>query len=129
MTIEATLERIAVALETLVARSAPVAEPAGEQPAPEAPKPKRGRPAKQIEAPAETAPPAENDDFLKDEPASTEKEVTKENVVAALTAYAGRPGVGMAKARELMKKAGGSDSIGKVPPEKYADVVKAIPAA
>lgn len=130
MTIESQIERIAVALEKFVAlaEGRTVVPPAGTalegETAPPESKPRRGRPPGKKEEPKKD----EDDSFLADETPTDEPAVTKEDVIKALQEYASREGIGMKTARALLAKAGGSDSIGKVPPEKYADVIKAIPA-
>lgn len=130
MTIENTLERIAVALEALVAEKLPVltgppdAQP--EQPRPsaptaaEAPK-RRGRPPKTTEAaPAAAEPAAEAPP-----PAGPPAEVTKDDVRRALISYQAACGNDVSKARALLATHGGADVLANVPAERYAAVRQA----
>jgi hypothetical protein len=151
MTIEATLERIAAALESL-ARSAntPAAEPPQAPPGPTGPAPipetppentaprPRGRPRKAAD-PVQAAPAAPKDDadepeeqgcldFLDDavdasasEPA---KEYTIEEVRKALGELQTR--VGTARALALFKEvSGGAERLPQLAPEKFAAVFEA----
>lgn len=154
MTIEATLERIAAALESL-ARSAntPAAEPPQAPPGPTGPAPipetppentaprPRGRPRKTAE-PVQAAPAAPKDDadepeeqgcldFLDDavgaaasEPAAVAKEYTIEEVRKALGELQTR--VGTTRALALFKEvSGGAERLPQLAPEKFAAVFEA----
>jgi hypothetical protein len=151
MTIEATLERIAAALESL-ARSAntPAAEPPQAPPGPTGPIPEthpenvaprpRGRPRKaaEPEPAAPTAPEADEPeehgclDFLDDaveaatsEPAAAvAKEYTVEEVRKALGELQTR--VGTTRALALFKEvSGGAERLPQLAPEKFAAVFEA----
>lgn len=127
--IESQLERIATALEKLVGfgEARTVESPAQptienkEQAKPDKParKPAAPKPAP-VEPPKDT-----DDDFLKDDEAPAAKVATKEDVIAALTAYGKKPGQSNETARALMKKISGQDKIGKVSEDKYAEIVEA----
>lgn len=135
MTIENTLERIAVALEALAAAKLPVpsdpiplsnAPPEVQQavaaamPA-EAPK-RRGRPPKTQEAPVlvgEEGPPPP--------PGSpVEQEITLDMLRAELVRYANLPGVGSDTARKLMHVHSGAETLKTVPKDRIAVVYRAV---
>lgn len=148
MTLEATLERIAAALESM-ARSAntPAAEPPQASPGPAcpptpetppenaAPRP-RGRPRKAAD-PVQAAPAAPKDDadepeeqgcldFLDDAatPAAVAKEYTIEEVRKALGELQTR--VGTTRALALFKEvSGGAERLPQLAPEKFAAVFEA----
>lgn len=124
MTLEAILERIAIALEKSAAIEAPVttAEIAAVAEAPK--KPARGRPAKitaeekDASTPAVIEPKKEVaaavDDFLDAPPAKIEKPATLEDVRKALQVYAGVMGggaEGTAKARALMTRSSSNGAV------------------
>lgn len=143
MTIEATLERIAEALESLVrAGNTPAAVPPPPQPAAplaaeseQAPRP-RGRPRKNAKPDvAETPPPAEEEaeeggglDFLDDAGDTPEAAVTKvytiEEVRKALADLQTR--VGTPRALALFKEvSGGAERLPQLSEDKYAEVFEA----
>jgi hypothetical protein len=153
MTIEATLERIAVALERQAqALEAPMAaiqaarvNSAAPVAAPEAPaKRGPGRPPK-AEAQAAPAPvaapapapaavadlddlPGESDggNFLDDEPApAVEILPTADDVRKALIKYGQRPGCSQEKARALLKQYGHVDTLKALKPEHFKAVIDA----
>jgi hypothetical protein len=122
MTIENSLERIAVALEKLAAGGGS-AEPAESKPA----KPAKAKAAKAEPAPEPTPEPvkaepeptkAADDDF-----GGTTTAVTREDVRAALVAYQKK--VSPEKARGLLKTVGGVDVLSALPEEKFAAVILA----
>lgn len=116
MSIESLLERIAVALEAKAAAPVAAAAPAARGP---------GRPPKPAEAPAPAPEPvAEADPFAVEEAAPVT--YTKEQVRAALVAYQKRTTA--EKARGLLKTTGGVDTLGALPEDKFAAVIKAAEA-
>jgi hypothetical protein len=135
MTIENTLERIAVALERLadakhtetflkpeatastdeIAASMAVAGKAAV--ATEAKR--RGRPAKIVEAAPEVTPQVTPE-------VTPQVEVTKDALRAALVAYQGLCGNDPKPARAIMATHGGADVLAKVPVERYAIVLQAV---
>lgn len=132
MTIENTLERIAVALEALAAAKLPVpsdpiplsnAPPEVQQavaaamPA-EAPK-RRGRPPKTQEAAPSAAEPAAESE-------ATEQEVTIDMLRAELVRYANLPGIGSDTARKLMHTHSGAETLKAVPKDRIAVVYRAV---
>lgn len=135
MTIESTLERIAVALERMASgqESLPLAAPASAPTAPAAtaaPRP-RGRPPKvQAEpAPATTEPEPDLPDggesggsFLDVEDASPV--YTIEQVREAIVGYQKKTG-DPEKARKLLKTVGGVDTLRSLPESKFAAVIEA----
>ena len=131
MTIEASLDRIAVAIENLAALLAPGAAPAAKPTAEPQPQAKRsaGRPAKSpapvAEQPAETV--AEPDPFDVGAAADPEPVYTRENVRDALVSYQKR--VSPERARKLLKDVGGVDTLGTLPEAKFAAVIAATKAA
>lgn len=141
MSLENTLERIAVALERLQRQlpepqppddPAPVSPPAAATAVPASPVRGRGRPAKSAgEAPAPVAPatPAapEVDPFAMDEPTPVPEKVTLKDVQAALVAYQKRVN-SPEKARALLKEVGGVDVLPKLPEAKWGAVVNAANA-
>lgn len=142
MTIEATLERIAEALESLArAGNTPAAAPPPPQPAAppaaeaeQAPRP-RGRPRKNATPEVvETPPPAKDEDegagldFLDDETDAPETAVTKtytiEEVRKALADLQTR--VGTPRALALFKEvSGGAERLPQLAEEKYSEVFEA----
>lgn len=143
MTIEATLERIAEALESLVRTgNTPAAAPPPPQPAAppaaeseQAPRP-RGRPRKSAKPDvAETHPPADEEaeeggglDFLDDAGDTPEAAVTKvytiEEVRKALADLQTR--VGTPRALALFKEvSGGAERLPQLSEDKYAEVFEA----
>jgi len=146
MTIEATLERIAEALEAIAAKggeSAPVAQAVQQAAAPqttahvaaEAPRP-RGRPRKNAKPDvAEAPPPADEEaeeggglDFLDDAGDTPEAAVTKtytiEEVRKALADLQTR--VGTPRALALFKEvSGGAERLPQLSEDKYAEVFEA----
>ena len=141
MSLENTLERIAVALETLAGKPAAtpvdptdtVTPPAAATAVPASPVRGRGRPAKSAgETPAPVAPAApaapEVDPFAMDEPTPPPPEkVTLKDVQAALVAYQKRVN-SPEKARALLKEVGGVDVLPKLPEAKWGAVVNAANA-
>lgn len=144
MSIEALLERIAVATETVArtittpAPPVPANVPSGEamtSPPPATEPRKRGRPPK-VETPV--APPADtgidfgdapaDDDFLSEAPVAPPKEVTKVEVRDALVALQERTG-NPETARALLKRVGSADSLGTLAADKFAAVIEAANAA
>lgn len=127
MTIEAILERIAVALERQ-AEAAPAAE------AP--PKRGPGRPVgstKPVEPPAPSVPtavvpppaaPPEDTSFLDDEPAAPVV-LTADDVRKALINYGKKPGCSQEKARALLKEHGHVDTLKALKPEHFKAVIDA----
>jgi hypothetical protein len=155
MTIEATLERIAVALERQAAaleapmaaiQAARAAAPAPAAAAPAEAPAKRGpgRPPRteaQV-APAPVAPPApapapgdslddlpgesDSGNFLDDEPApAVEILPTADDVRKALIKYGQRPGCSQEKARALLKQYGHVDTLKALKPEHFKAVIDA----
>lgn len=131
MTIENSLERIAVALETLISTGTPErARPQTEDPAP-ATKPRKQRtvaaeqkPEPQPE-PTPDVPPESASGGFDDEPAApvVEEVPSKEDMIAALTELG--TVIGTDKARELMAKhGGGAKKASEVPESKRAEVIK-----
>lgn len=134
MTIENSLERIAVALETIVKAATPQ-QPANETPAP-APAPAKGRkkvasekapePPAPEPTPEETAEEPATDGGFDDEPASdpvVEDVPSKEDMIAALTELGSL--IGTDEARKLMAKYGGNaKKASEVPDSKRAEVIK-----
>lgn len=134
MTIENTLERIAVALERLVAEKLPAltdplplpevppdGQPLAAAAIPEAQPKRRGRPPKTAEAaPAAAEPAAEAPP-----PAGPPAEVTKDDVRRALISYQAACGNDVSKARALLATHGGADVLANVPAERYAAVRQA----
>lgn len=147
MTIENTLERIAVALERLAdAKHTEIfLQPEATEPPPESitesiqkvfknlPKPtasnppaempkRRGRPPKTQEAPVlvgEEGPPPP--------PGSpVEQEVTLDMLRAELVRYANLPGIGSDTARKLMHVHSGAETLKAVPKDKIAVVYRAV---
>lgn len=135
MTIEASLDRIAAALEALtrMAASTPkaeaVSEPQAAEPVPE--KRGRGRPTKEEaeakrlaeEAAAREAAEKKEDDFLADEPAP-EIPLTLDDVRKALVEY-GKRAASQEKARAILKQYGGVDTLRALTPDKFRAVVDA----
>lgn len=133
MTIEALLERIAVALERQ-AEAPPAAEP-----------PKRGRPVgstKAVEPPPPSVPtavvpapapaPAElpepDSSFLDDEPAPAAVVLTADDVRKALIDFGKKPGCSQEKARALLKQYGHVDTLKALKPEHFKAVIDAAGA-
>lgn len=127
MTIEATLERIAGALEKIAAQQGVLQPPT--EPVPE--KRGRGRPpkeAKPVEAPA-AAPPAvdedlsvgdEEDDFLGDDEPAAPAEITLEMVRTELLNLQKK--VSPKAAKELLQNVGKAVSLKLLAKDKYRDV-------
>lgn len=149
MTIENTLERIAVALERLAdAKHTEIfLQPEATEPPPESitesiqkvfknlPKPtasnppaempkRRGRPPKTQEA----APPPAEDPVA--EPAAEgeapEQEITLDLLRAELVRYANLPGIGSDTARKLMHVHSGAETLKAVPKDRIAVVYRAV---
>jgi hypothetical protein len=117
MSIEATLERIAAALEAIARAGTSLPVPAAE-PVKRGP----GRPPK-IEAAPAAEEPAREESFL-DEEAEPEKPLTVEEVRAALVDYQKRSG-SAEKARGILKQYGHCDTLRSLKPENYAAVFAA----
>ncbi len=123
MTIEATLSNIEKLLGVIAANTAKAdATTAPAQPAPSAAKSKAA--AKVKAAPAEK-PAAEktedaNDDFLNDEPAAPAKELTKDDVRAALVSY--QKATTQENARKLLGKFG-AETLGALATAKYGEII------
>ena len=142
MTIEATLARIASALEALAGVSSDAAEASGTP----TEKRGRGRPRKTPEvapAPVEAPPvsppdedefqpakPSVEDDFGDPEPeaaAAPDKVYTADMVRDALVALQKR--AAPEKARRILREVGGADTLKSLKPEKYRAVVEAAEKA
>lgn len=135
MTIESTLERIAVALEALAAAKLPVPSdpiPLSEAPPevqaavaaaiPEAQPKRRGRPPKTQETPTligEEGPPPPPG-------LPVEQEITLDMLRAELVRYANLPGIGSDTARKLMHVHSGAETLKAVPKDRIAVVYRAV---
>lgn len=148
MSIEQTLERIAVALETLANRAVALSQPmVSAAPdsvvptaAPSAPAKPRGRPPGSTKVATPTVEPAlavdstpAPDPFATETPVPLPALPTKEQVRAALVGYqsrlqaAGNPKAGEL-ARDVLVKVGGVDTLAVLPESKWAAVIAAANA-